>query len=353
MNEVKNFIKMTKYAGMREDLVQAGGGNSSVKLSKEEMLIKASGYQMSEINEKTGYSTVNPQIIVDFFEKATNAEITKEQEVSIIERTLIEGKKPSIEVFLHSITNKFTLHTHPTLVNVLTARKEGFEVLKKLFPEALFVDYATPGIALAKEYFDAFKKENKSKNKLSDIIFLKNHGLIVSAEDAESVMNKTDEVLNIIAEYLDINIDEYQQTTKLWNVVEEIVELKGQIIYLCNDATIKERLKETAGKMWEYQFCPDCMVYCGRMVLELPNCCETINVKEHISKYGAPSAIILKGNMYVIAESVKKAMEIQSILSFSAKVSKLNKKCEMDLLEEKEQDFLLNWDAEKYRKNMK
>lgn len=46
-------------------------------------------------------------------------------------------------------------------------------------------------------------------------------------------------------------------------------------------------------------------------------------------------------------------MEIQSVLSFSAQVMKINEGLECDVLSEAEKDLLLNWDAEKYRKNIK
>ena len=42
MIELKNFVEISKYAGERFDLVQAAGGNTSVKLKNSEMLIKAS-----------------------------------------------------------------------------------------------------------------------------------------------------------------------------------------------------------------------------------------------------------------------------------------------------------------------
>ena len=57
--------------------------------------------------------------------------------------------------------------------------------------------------------------------------------------------------------------------------------------------------------------------------------------------------------MYIFAESVKKAIETQSVLSFSAQVMEFNMEFECDFLTEDEQNFLLNWDAEKYRKSMK
>lgn len=64
---MKDFERMSKYAGMREDLVQAGGGNSAYKIANDKMAIKASGYQLADITEKTGYAIVNPKIIRDAF----------------------------------------------------------------------------------------------------------------------------------------------------------------------------------------------------------------------------------------------------------------------------------------------
>ena len=55
MNE---FIRMSRYAGMREDLIQASGGNSSYKVSAEKMLIKASGYQLADITAEQGYAVI-------------------------------------------------------------------------------------------------------------------------------------------------------------------------------------------------------------------------------------------------------------------------------------------------------
>ena len=59
MNEIKDLVDISKYAGERFDLIQAGGGNSSVKLENGEMLIKASGFILSDMDENNGYSRVD------------------------------------------------------------------------------------------------------------------------------------------------------------------------------------------------------------------------------------------------------------------------------------------------------
>ena len=60
-----------------------------------------------------------------------------------------------------------------------------------------------------------------------------------------------------------------------------------------------------------------------------------------------------EGILYIVANSVKKALETQSVMSFSAQVMSLNEGYECNLLSEEEQDFLLDWDAEKYRKDIR
>ena len=59
--DIRDFVKLSKWAGERFDLVQAGGGNSSVKLDSGEMLIKASGFSLSELSTTRAFSTVNCQ----------------------------------------------------------------------------------------------------------------------------------------------------------------------------------------------------------------------------------------------------------------------------------------------------
>ena len=43
MTDAQNFTWISRFAGQRFDLIQAGGGNSSVKINNDLMLIKKSG----------------------------------------------------------------------------------------------------------------------------------------------------------------------------------------------------------------------------------------------------------------------------------------------------------------------
>ena len=347
MNEIKNLIKLSKYAGMREDIIQAGGGNTSVKINDETMFIKSSGYQLSEMEENVGYSKVNYKKIVDYFK--SNLEIKRSDEKELLENTLIEGKRPSIETFLHSITEKYTLHTHPLLINVFTSRKNGMKELKSMFPDSLVIDYQTPGIFLAKEFFDKFLKlENPQK---ANIVFLKNHGLIVSGKNMDEVIELHESILETLENKLKVNMRAYRNSTFLFKKLEDFIE--NNIVYLCENGRIKDFIENNSIEDINYCFSPDSLIYCNKKILLLNKDDDMLEViKNHSLKYGNFNVVYFENELYIIAPNVKKAKEIESVLSFNLQVLKLNKNDEMDFLTEEEPNFLLNWDSEKYRKNL-
>ena len=347
MDEIKNLIKLSKYAGMREDIIQAGGGNTSVKIDDETMFIKSSGYQLSEMEENVGYSKVNYKKIVDYFKK--NTEIKKNDEKELLEKTLIEGKKPSIETFLHSITEKYTLHTHPLLINVFTSRTSGMEELKSMFPDSLIIGYQTPGIFLAKDFFDKFSKlDNPQK---VNIIFLKNHGLIVSGKNVDEVIELHENILKILEDRLKINMQAYKNSTYLYKKLENFIE--NNIVYLCENNRIRSFKENNNINKVNYSFSPDSLIYCNKKILVLNKNDDILEVtKKHILEYGNFNVIFFENQFYIIAPNIKKAKEIESVLSFNLQVLELNKNKKMDFLVEEEQNFLLNWDSEKYRKNL-
>ena len=344
---MQDFLKMSRYAGMREDLVQAGGGNTSFKCDKERMVIKASGYQLAELSDEEGYATVNYQKIKDAFLNCGHLESMKEEESkAILTEAMIEGERPSIETFLHSISGTYTLHTHPIVVNAMTCRAGGMERLAAIFPGALLVPYATPGVELAKAFFDAYKKKASEENQIFDIVFLQNHGLIVSAATADEVIRKTEDITRILEKELECDFEAYHRLTRLWKY------FPNKIIWKVTDANILAVAKRMDG-FWEHAFCPDCVVFLGKKMWCFSGNADKRVLDDFIAENGQPVMVHWDSAYYLIADSVKKALEIQSVMSFSAQVMYLNKDYECLLLSEQEKNFLLNWDAEKYRKDRK
>lgn len=341
------FIKMSRYAGMREDLVQAGGGNSSYKLDNNKMLIKASGYQLAELTENDGYAMVDYQKIRNNFLNYTHLDnMTEKESNQILRDAYIRGEKPSIETFLHAISGKYTLHTHPVVINALTCRQGGMEILAELFPQALIVPYATPGAELAKKFFGEYKKKTGLEEKIFDVVFLQNHGLVVSGETAEKVIEKTEYIVQKTEEYLSVDYGSYHRLTELWKYFPE------KIVWKVTDENVTKAITKM-GEEWNYTFCPDCVVFLGKRILKLQDHFFAAEIEKFRDSYGHPVIVYWQENYYILADTVKKAMEIQSVMSFAAQVMLLNMNQKCVFLTDLEQNFLLNWDAEKYRKNMK
>ena len=201
MSEIKDFVEISKYAGERLDLVQAAGGNSSVKLDNGEMLIKASGFLLSDISENIGYSKVITSSVAKIVRENEILESLDKRERELLtsqflkNATIDENNRPSIETLLHSLLLKYTLHTHSIVVNMIAANKDWKETLGIIFKNesVALVDYETPGIELA----IALDKELGKFEKIPNIIILQNHGLIVTSDDKDDIKRFNELVLEI------------------------------------------------------------------------------------------------------------------------------------------------------------
>lgn len=353
---MQDLIKISKYAGMRNDLAQAGGGNTSVKLDDHIMLVKSSGVQLADVSEQTGYSRVDYRKIVNYFKEHVEPfqedVFTEEIGNRLLKEVQIEGGRASIETFLHAITGKYTLHSHPLLVNILTARAEAEEIIHELFPRAVFVPYRKPGAALAEAY-DKIYRAQQAQGADGTVVFLQNHGLVVSGNDGDEAIAKTEEVLAGIADYLGIDDSACRAATQLYRTIGEIEALAGNIVYLSENRYLSQ---DYAGRelveqgMWEHAFCPDCVVYANKKLLWLKKGYDRQDILNFMDQHGAPALVYYEGNFYILAESVKKAQEIENVMSFAARVQYSNKGHRMNYLTDAQKDELLNWDAEKYRR---
>lgn len=352
---MNGLIQISKYAGMRNDLAQAGGGNTSVKLDDHVMLVKSSGCQLADVSRESGCMKVNYRIILDYFENNTADVLTEEEGKNLLVQAQMEEGHASIETFLHAITGKYTLHSHPMLVNVLTSRKDGRKELQKLFPESVWVSYQKPGAALAEACYRACKEQGTPGNE-QEIIFLENHGLVVSANTPERVIDKTEEVLKKIANHLHISYRIYSSATRIWDMFLRIPELQDMIVYTSQSRYLSwEYIGESlvGAKRWNHAFCPDCVVYGAKKMLCLCDDFSRRDIVDFMDKYGVPVIICYRRHIYIAAESVKKAQEIENVMSFGAQVQVENLGKKMNYLSDDQQEELLNWDSEKYRRMMK
>ncbi len=348
---MKEFIEISRYAGMREDLAQAGGGNSSVKLDEKRMLIKASGIQLADVSEEQGYSIVNYREILEYLNALIKGEAVC-PEAEILEKAKEEGGRPSIETFLHAVTGRLTLHTHMLSANILMAGAGGIEKLREAFPDALFVGYATPGACLARCYYQAYLAEIQKKDSGLPLIFLKNHGVVISGGTAKEVIGLSEKVNGTISRLAGLDLSGYARASEIYRAFCR-QGMDDKIIVKAENGKVLEAFRTRGFHLWDYQVCPDCIVYCGMAAFEYCKDSFHGDLGRFMQQNADPVLITCGSDLFIRAKSVKKAREIESVLAFSAQIAMYNRNGSLDLLSENERRFLLGWDAEKYRQSVR
>lgn len=358
--EIEKLVKISKFAGERFDLVQAGGGNTSVKLDDDNMAIKASGFALSDVELSSGYAIVNNKMILDILESPKIANYTdikkRDEDIKqmVDNANLTKNIRPSIETFLHSLLSKYTLHTHSIAANNILCGKDWVRIINEIFHTKDFaiVPYHDPGIDLAmgvKESIEEFFLVNK---KLPEVVFMQNHGIIVSSDDADLVMKKTDEVTRKIEDYLGIKYNDYKLTNKISNLINNNIS-NYQISYLCCDTSINNLLKQSPEIFHESPACPDVLVFCGIACCFIKNLEDQNSILEFNKKYQSlPKIIIWQDKIFFIAKNISKAREIEDVFKFHLLTIK-NLSGEKNLLSKETISYLLDWEAEKYRQNLK
>jgi len=356
MIEIKKFIDISKYAGERFDLIQAGGGNSSIKLDNGQMIIKASGYLLSDIGESTGYSKVHTSQIVNILKNKTITEEVDQRmrenltSSLVYEATIDKRNRPSIETLLHSFLYKYTLHTHPVVVNMIVIQKQWRELLSSIFKdeEIALVSYHTPGIDLALE----LHKVIQTFGNIPKIIFLQNHGLIVTSENNEDISRLTDYVLSKVENFLNIDMSKYKLTNKITSLLNS-VHKSNNISYLSEDSYLNNQLDKNRELFSNTPFCPDGLVFCGVRCVNIDNIFETRNIEIYKQEYfSLPKVVIFEDKLFFIAINIKKAKEMEEVMKFNIMVLERNILNDKNFLEIKELNYLNNWEAEKYRQNL-
>ena len=159
-----------------------------------------------------------------------------------------------------------------------------------------------------------------------------------------------------IPEQLYLNYDNkgYVYGSLIQSIFSEIEEMNNKICYCSRNKDVLQYISRIGTKEINHAICPDSIVYCGKKVLVIKDISNVENeIKNHIQEFGEINVIIFKDNVYLVAETVKKAKDIESLLAFTMEVLLFNQSEKITFLSEQEQNFLLNWDSEKYRKNMK
>ncbi len=271
-NKLEKLAWLSQKIGNRLDYVQGGGGNISVKISDNLMAIKASGFELKNLTENSGFAFVNHQKIAKKINKEINNEINfleqdsqhnsqensrkiidevsteialkNEQEFSSIikessqEIPPFQALRPSMETGFHSIIqDQFVIHSHSVYALILCCSKQGQKILKEIFPQSIWINYCNPGLELTRKISKTLAKEK------SPIIFLQNHGLIISANQENEALELHQRVNDEIISHLNLTIFNPQKINLIAEQkINENVLFPDQIVFGLNEQFSKSKI---------------------------------------------------------------------------------------------------------------
>lgn len=183
-NAPELLARAARAAGSRPDLTQGGGGNVSLKLNSERMLIKASGIKLKDMSASSGYALVNYGNIRRRIAAGPGAE-GDFSDFICAQALPVRGMasaNPSIETGFHALLNTVVIHTHSVYANILNMSLEGHALGRELFPGAEFLPYKSPGPQLCSAINDRARAAGPQ------VFFMANHGLAVAHSGAEGAL---------------------------------------------------------------------------------------------------------------------------------------------------------------------
>ena len=340
--DLKNLLFLSKYLTNRIDYLQGAGGNISEKIDDQVMVIKSSGIEIKEINQKYGYSLVRYKTISGEFSKLP-LEITKKQDettVSFINNQIInlpnyKSLRPSIETGFHSILKKYVIHTHSVYCNIITCSKSFEDLTKELFKNDNFINvqYFPPGTILTRNILKEYNSFFQLNKKNPEIIFLKNHGIIVHAETPEKAVEIHEYVTKIISTYFNLNSFDFPKVN-----LKNILNSKFESLNVFLLSFIKSQKKIDQEYFNETLF-PD----------------QTVYFRENISfDNNKNKKVVIKKDKIVYNTNFKEANTIEETLIAYVFIRKqievANLKC--SFISQKEINYIHNLESEKYRKKM-
>ena len=299
--------------GGNELLVQGAGGNISWKESGT-LWVKASGTWL----ENAGIEDIFVPVSLDVINKEISSNNYSYKPVPSNNSTL----KPSIETMLHALMKqKYVLHLHAVDIIADIIQDNCHNVINNIMPKDIswkIIDYKTPGSELAQSI-----KESLMESPDTNILFLQNHGIVISENSVKGLKNILLKLSNIFKKNTkkkeQLYFDKDKEIRKN-NITYRIID--NQEI---QQLSINKDYLEIVDKNWA--ICPDHVVFLGkkafiynnvegfmnssddeknkRMLKEL-EALENIQYNTEVSK----KCLILRGNLDVALEELNKLRKL-------------------------------------------
>jgi NAD(P)-dependent dehydrogenase (short-subunit alcohol dehydrogenase family)/rhamnose utilization protein RhaD (predicted bifunctional aldolase and dehydrogenase) len=368
---LSDLIEISRFYGSNKDFIIAGGGNTSYK-NERHIWVKGSGSSLADIT-LDGFAVLDRKQLEPMINKKYSEDLNmREAEVKADLAAACmpdAGVRPSVETSLHNLIRySYVVHTHPTLINALTCANDAEAKIRELFGEdILFVPYCNPGYLLfakTANLLESWRMKHKSD---PQVVFIQNHGIVVSADSIEKIRKTYDNITNTISKQIKQHLD-IRQAEIPRNIVKILPALRIMFseegiktVRIRNNILIQHFIKNAESfKQVMPPFTPDQVVYCKAKSLFLKEekpesiiseCSRKLT--EFKKQHGyLPKVAGLKGYGIIAFEDNLKSVEyVHDVFEDKMKISFLSHNFGgPHFLEKSSIDFIDNWEVENYRR---
>ena len=247
----------------------------------------------------------------------------------ILPKDFLKPLRPSVEAGFHSALKKLVIHSHSVYANILCCSKEGASIAKLIFAQDnyLWLPYVDPGAKLTVMIVKAIQQ----RGAIPDIIFMENHGVIVSADTAEDAILLHEQVNHRIKAYFDLEED--FPKVHLEEAGDKNVSRTPYV------KAFFESQPEDLGLFKEIVLYPDQLVYLNNSVFK---------------KDGSPSDLkFIKGELVYHTSYKQAAVNEETLTAYLYVIQTIREKgLTLVSMSLEQQAFILGWESEAYRKSM-
>lgn len=326
----KDVRKYCAEIGKNRLLVQGAGGNVSWK-DGDILWIKSSGSWLEDAESKEIFIPVDLKQI----RKSIDSDF-----ISLDPKVVGKSTgRPSIETSLHALLpQKIVIHLHAIEVLARLIRNDANEIIHKCIGDSLswcFVEYFKPGIELAKAVKSAITHAPEV-----NVIFMKNHGLVIGVDSIAEAKHLTKKILNLLeSKKKKFTISNYSRSE-----CEYYAPIFDKEIHLL---ATEPCLFNCVKNKWP--ICPDHVVFLGPMAYCFSNWQDFHSRNFSIDLL--PELIFIENTGVYSLDSfgTQNYLQLRGYLDALVRQSDLSI---IEALDDESVSDLINWDAEKFRKGM-
>ncbi len=191
------LVKLSRFYGSDPEFVLAGGGNTSAKVG-DRLFVKGSGHALATIPPE-GFVELDRQQLEALLNR-TLSEERMQREAEFKAATLAarvhpeKNQRPSVEALLHHLMpGQYVVHTHSTLVNMVTCCAKGPELARQLAGDVVWIPEVDPGYILSRTLWQSLQDYRKATGRdCPRAVLMQNHGLVICGDTPEQIRSHTD-----------------------------------------------------------------------------------------------------------------------------------------------------------------